>query len=148
MSFKEYLWKRVIPEYFMVVTFLNIGMFVAGTVFFPKVRFGYDIFFSPLFFGLIGCAPSLVDYFFQGKKANKGSIIAQTAFKLVILEACIIGVARLIGLIDSALTAVIIACMVLVIFVVVCVLQYLQDQALCSEMNKALSDYKAQSDKS
>lgn len=147
MRFKEYLWKKIIPEYFMVVTFLNIGMFVAGTVFFPEVSFGYDIFFSPLFFGLIGCTPSLVEYFFQGKKANRGSIIAQTAFKLVILETCIIGVASLVGLIDSALTAVIIGCMVLVIFVVVCALQYLQDQVLCSEMNKALLDYKERADK-
>lgn len=146
MSFKEHIFKRVVPTYFMIVTFLNIGMFIVGTTFFSEVRFGYDAYFSPLFFGLIGSIIPLVEYFFQRKNANRGVIFAQTAVELVVLEVCILGAVKLLGTIDSALTAVIIACMVFVIFVIVCVVHYLQDKALCTEMNKALLDYKSQAD--
>lgn len=146
MSFKEHILKKVVPTYFMIVTFLNIGMLIVGTIFFPEVRFGYDAYFSPLLFGLIGSIIPLVEYLFQRKKANQGVIIAHTAVELVVLEVCILGAAKLLGTIDSALTAVIIAGMVFVIFVIVGVINYLQDKALCTEMNKALSDYKAQTD--
>lgn len=138
MSFKEHLWKKVVPTYFMVVTFINIGMLTAGLTFFKEVRFGYEVFLSPLFFGFIGCIPLVLDYLFQEKRANQRAIMMQISFEFVLLEACILGVAKLIGIIDSPLTAVIMACMILVIFVIVSVFEYLQDQALCKKMNMAL----------
>lgn len=146
MSFKKHVIRRVIPTYFMIVTFINIGMLTAGLTFFKEVRFGYEVFLSPLLFGFIGCIIPLMEYLFQGKEANQGVIFAQTAFELVVLEVCILGAAKLLDVIDSELTAVIIASMVFVIFVIVCVIHYLQDKALCTEMNKALSNYKAQTE--
>lgn len=142
MSFKKYLLKKVLPIYFMIVTFLNVGMLIVGQIFFEESRFGYEIFFSPLLFGLLGCIPTLLEFLFKGKTVNKSTIILQNIVQLVILEICILGAAKLGGVIDSVLTAIIIACMIFIIFVIVSVLQYLQDKSLCTEMNMALSQYK------
>ena len=37
MSFKKHVIRRVIPTYFMIVTFINIGMLTAGLTFFKEV---------------------------------------------------------------------------------------------------------------
>lgn len=140
MSFKDYLWKKIIPVFFMVVTFVNVGMLVAGTLFFPEERFGYEVFFSPLFFGILGCIPAVLTWFWDEKTVKKSSIVFQTIFQLVVLEICILGTAGIFGEIDI-MTGMIMAGMILCIYAAVCIVLYLQDKQFCEEMNQALLQY-------
>ncbi len=47
-------------NYFIVVTLINLLMFVTGIVFAPEQRFGYEVFIYPLVYGALGLIPSLL----------------------------------------------------------------------------------------
>lgn len=141
MSFKQYVIKKIIPTYFMIVTFITAGMGIFGTIFYQNASFHYYLFLTPLLFGAVGCLPLLMDFFFYrspGKMLSRSAFLRQAAEELVVLELCIVsGVGLLFGY-RSAWEAVIPAAMVLAIFAAVTALTYRQDARLCSEMNKAL----------
>ena len=60
MSFKEYFFKKMIPNYFMIVTFITIGMAVSGIVFYGNIDISMVTLFVPPLFGVLGSLPMLL----------------------------------------------------------------------------------------
>ena len=143
MSFKEYLKKKVIPTYFMIVTFIILGMAIAGLILYRNARIGILTLLVPPVFGVIGCLPLLLDFVFMKVKSSGIWLILYNAAELVILEACILTAAYFIGIIDAAFTAAVIAVMVFAIFSAVGAIMYIQDKSFCDSVNDALAKYAA-----
>jgi hypothetical protein len=138
MNFKQFFFKKIIPSYCMIVTLLNVGMLVVGKVCYPDTTFGYGVFLSPLLFGVIGCMPVLIDFWF-GRKAHSRKVLwLQTLIELAALELCIIGSGALLIGFDSLQIVVTMSCLAAVIFVAVTAIQYVQDNHMCHEMNQVL----------
>ena len=139
MSFKEYCINKLIPTYFMIVTFIIIGMAVSGILIYGNISIDLITLFVPPLFGAIGCLPLLVDFFFLGVKSSLKWLIMYHLIELLMLEAVILSVAFFIGIIDSILTAVITAVMVFAIFTAVGAIMYIQDRKFCDSLNDALA---------
>ena len=141
MSFKEYFSKKIIPGYFMIVTFITLGMAVSGILFFGNIDISMVTLFIPLLFGAIGSLPMILDYFFLKVKSSVLWIMLYNAAELVMLEACVLTAAYFLGMIDSPLTAAITAVMVFAIFTAVGAIMYIQDRKFCDSLNDALAQY-------
>lgn len=141
MNFKDYLIKKIIPTYFMIVTLILFGMAAVGLILYRHRPIDVLTLFVPLVFGGIGCLPLLVDYLFSHRKNIRFGLLLYNAAELVMLEICILSAAFFVGIIDSIFTAVIIAVMVLCIFAAVGTVMYLQDRGFCDSINNALAQY-------
>ncbi|MDO5521602.1 MAG: hypothetical protein Q4G58_14005 [bacterium] len=113
MTFKEYLFRKIIPTYFMLVTFLVLFMWLAGSFLYPDAQVGYDLLMSPLIYAGIGIIPELLCY------SKKEHTIRQTIIKklieLCVLIVLILGFSYAVGVINSWRVAVVILCGILII---------------------------------
>lgn len=114
MKFKEYLLQKVIPTYFMLVTFLVIFIYLAGRILEPEAQFGYDVLLSPLIYAGIGIVPDLFAY--SRKEYNMKQTIIRKLIQLCVLISLILGFSFAMGVIKNWITAFVIFCGVLVIY--------------------------------
>lgn len=141
MSFKEYFKKKVIPTYFMIVTFILFAMAALGLAFYRSEKIDVLTLFVPLGFGAIGCLPLLADYVFSRRKSTPSGLLLYNLAELLLLEVCILTAAWLVGILDSMLTVLIVAAMVMCIFAAVGTIMYIQDRNFCDSVNDALANY-------
>lgn len=114
MKFKEYLLQKVIPTYFMLVTFLVLFIYLAGRILDPEAQFGYDVLLSPLIYAGIGIVPDLFSY--SCKEYNMKQTMIRKLIQLCILISLILGFSFAMGVIKSWIEAVVIFCGVVVIY--------------------------------
>ena len=114
MKFKEYLLQKVIPTYFMLVTFLVLFIYLAGRILEPEAQFGYDVLLSPLIYAGIGILPDLFAY--SRKEYNMKQTIIRKLIQLCVLISLILGFSFAMGVIKNWITAVVIFCGVVVIY--------------------------------
>ncbi|MCQ2538440.1 MAG: hypothetical protein MJ124_08570 [Lachnospiraceae bacterium] len=84
MSGKEFF-REVTRDFFVIVTFCNLAVFVLGSIFKPEARFGYEAFLSPLIYGVLGVLPGVLMYSNHELKIRE--VIVRKAIQLVFLEA-------------------------------------------------------------
>ncbi len=46
----------------MIVTLINIAMFILGSIFRPDQRFGYEVLIAPLIYGVLSLIPYIIMY--------------------------------------------------------------------------------------
>lgn len=143
MDFKRFFFKKIVPTYFMIVTFINLATGVFGSILYPRSVFGYPAFLAPLVLGAAGCVPQVVEYLlgrylFRGRPQSMGANLLEALGELALLELCIVGGSELLMGFDTLSTAAVMAIMVLAIFAAVTAIQYVQDNKICTEMNRAL----------
>ena len=141
MSFKDYFFKKLIPNYFMIVTFITIGMALSGILIYGNIQIGILTLFVPPAFGLIGCLPLLLDYVFLNKRSSGLWMFLYNAAELLMLEVCILTAGYFLGMINTLLSAVMMAALVFSIFAVVGGIMYIQDRKFCDSFNDALAAY-------
>ena len=141
MSFKEYFFKKIIPNYFMIVTLITIGMAVSGILVYGNRDIGMATLFVPPGFGALGSLPLLLDYAFLKVKSSGAGLLLYNGIELVLLEAVILTAAYFLDMIDSILSAGITAVMVFAVFTVVGAIMYIQDKKFCDDLNDALAEY-------
>ena len=141
MSFREYFMKKIIPNYFMIVTSITIGMAVTGILFYGNRDIGIMTLFVPPVFGALGCLPLLMDFAFLKVKSSGLGLVLYNAIELVLLETVILTAAYFLGMINSILTALITAVIVFAIFTAVGAIMYIQDKKFCDDLNDALAEY-------
>ena len=137
MSPKEFL-KEVLSTYFIVVTLVVVCMLVLGTVFQPNQTFGYDVFFSPLLYGLLGVLPMIITY--SKKELSIRQTLVRKGLQLLALE----GVLMLLGFGSNGLSKDempligAFAISVFVIFVLVHLISYFLDCGQAARLNREL----------
>lgn len=75
-------------SFFIIVTCVTLVIGVLGLIYEPDRRFGYEAYFSPLIFGLIGVVPSFVTY--SKREPTIRQMIIREIFLLFVLEAMIL----------------------------------------------------------
>jgi hypothetical protein len=75
-------------SYFIVVTLINLAMGVLGLWLEGEKSFGYEAFFFPLLYGVLGMIPSLL--FYSKKELFMKEIIIRKCLELICLEAIIL----------------------------------------------------------
>lgn len=83
MRGKEFF-KSILLSFFIIVTLINIAMFVLGSIFQPELRFGYNAFLSPLIYGLISIIPCMVMY--SKKELTVKKLIIRKIIQLLSIE--------------------------------------------------------------
>lgn len=142
MSFKEYL-KSTLSSFFIIVTFVNLAMFVLGSVFRPTDKFGYEAFLSPIVYGLISLVPVLLMY--SKRELTLKQQILREFFKLIAIEAALVlfafGMDNLLA--ENTLLVVCFMISVAVIFVLVNVVEWLLDLRTAKQLNLNLKDFQS-----
>ena len=54
--------KDNIMNFFIIVTLVNLVMFISGSILAPEMRFGYEAFIVPIIDGLLGIIPGIIMY--------------------------------------------------------------------------------------
>ena len=114
MKFKDYLLQKVIPTYFMLVTFLVLFIYLAGSILEPEAQFGYEVLLSPLIYAVIGILPDI--FFYSHKEHTIKQTIIRKLIQICVLISLIIGFSFAMGVIKNWIEAVVIFCGILVIY--------------------------------
>ncbi|MGI1659389.1 MAG: DUF3021 family protein [Desulfitobacterium sp.] len=75
-------------NFFIIVTCVTLVIGVLGLIYEPDRRFGYEAYFSPLIFGLIGVVPSFVTY--SKREPTLRQMMIRKIFQLFVLEAMVL----------------------------------------------------------
>ncbi|WP_099469617.1 hypothetical protein [Konateibacter massiliensis] len=87
MSRKEVV-KEILMSYFVVVTLINVAMAVLGLLYDSSKTFGYEAFFMPLLYGLLGILPSLISY--SRKELSTKKVVVRKILQFFLLELLLI----------------------------------------------------------
>ena len=83
MSVREYA-KTGLFDFFVITTFVNIAIFVLGSVYRQGVTLSYDAFLTPPLYGLFGTIPGWILY--SKKELTRKQIIIRKIFQVIFLE--------------------------------------------------------------
>jgi hypothetical protein len=84
-------WTDFIKTYFMVATLITGVMGLIGSILMPEVTFGYQAFWSPLFYAAVGTLPNLVLY--SKRELTVKELLFRKLLQLLLIEAGIFFVA-------------------------------------------------------
>ena len=127
-------------SYLILVALLTGAILILGLLFDPEASFGYEVFATPLVYGLCGVFPNLVMY--SKRELSDKELLIRKAIQLVLVEAVILFVICGSEVISLNLPVVLgIALAVLVIFVGVHGILWLQSAASAREMTNDLHKF-------
>lgn len=136
MDFKTFFIKKIMMSFFVSVTCICAAMALVGMIFETDTRLGYEAFLSPLIFGAIANLPLLVKY------SKKELSLKQTAIRniihFILLEATILFTLYLIGALKSISVTVSLAISILMIYITVNLVLWVNDKRTAREFNNAL----------
>lgn len=135
MSLKTFL-KRCLMEYFIITTCVTAAMAILGLTLDPNTKFGYEGFFSPLVFGFISLAPSLVTY--SRKELSFRQALIRKVLHFIVLEVVLIIFGFLAGLLHAFSDASLFALTVFIVYLVVNLTSWQFAKKEADEINKTL----------
>lgn len=135
MSFKTFL-KSCLREYFIITTCVTAATALLGQALDPAARFGYEAFFSPLIFGLIGLLPSLITY--SPKELSFRQALVRKVLHFIVLEAMLIGFGFWSGILHSLTDATFFCLTVLIVFLTVNLISWQFDKKDAYKINQML----------
>lgn len=135
------VWVDFVMDFFLSTTGICIAMGVTGVIFAPEQRFGYEAFFSPPIFGLLASFLGVVTY--SRKELTFKQVVARRALYLLLLEVMVFALNYWNGAYTSgAAVAVAVAASVLVIFITVNLVLWLNDSRSAREFNRELAEFR------
>lgn len=145
MRFKEFI-KSTCATYFILVTLINLVIFVLGIIYRPEQRFGYDAFLAPLVYAFLGILPMCIMY--SKKEMTLVQILIRKILQLILLEVLLIefGFGHANFTKDNSELIVSFAVSVFVIFVLVHVISFALDTQQARQMTLDLLSYQKQGD--
>lgn len=140
MSYKEYFFRKVMPTYFMLVTFLVVFIWLCGTILEPEARFGYDVLLSPLIYGGIGVIPSILGY--SRKEYTVRQAFIKNLLEFLLLLVLVMGFSVSMHVIKSWQEGVAIFLGVCVIYALIAWIQWKMELRTASALTEALKKLK------
>ncbi len=83
MHGKEFF-RTIFMSFFIVVTLVDIAMFVMGSALLPDMKFGYEAFLSPIIYAACSMIPFVVMY--SKKELSRKQMLVRYALQLLSLE--------------------------------------------------------------
>ena len=140
MSIKEY-GKSMLQDFFVITTFVNIVMFVLGSIYRPGVTFSYEILLFPPLYGFLGTIPSWILY--SKKELSTRQIVVRKILQVIVLELILVlaifGGENLSKENIPVITA--LAISVFLVYVLVSIVSWLLDVRTAKAVMKELSEY-------
>jgi hypothetical protein len=130
-------------EYFIITTFVTAAIAVMGLSLDPAARFGYEAFFSPLIFGLVGILPSFVTY--SRKELSLRQTLIRKALHVIVLEAMLLAFGSWAGVLHGAVDASFFGLAVFIVYLMVNLINYLTGKKDAGEINKTLKSLQGRS---
>lgn len=132
---------RALRLYTLLVTLITVLMIILGNLLDRDRVFGYDAFFSPLLYALIGTVATLITW--SDKEPSVRSLIVRKAISLLLIEGAVILIALNADTIPTEKSWVVpgLALGVLVVFVLSHVILYLADRKEAERLSADLAKY-------
>lgn len=136
MSFQNFFINKVLPSFFISVTFITIAMAILGVVFFKSQQFGYEGFWSPIIFGAVAVLPQLITY--SKNELSAKQMLFRNILHLILLEAIILQLYQLNAPRYSTVVTLSLALSVFIIYVTVHLVLWINDKRIAKEFNERL----------
>ena len=132
---------RALRLYTLLVTLITALMIILGNLLDRDRVFGYDAFFSPLLYALIGTVATMITW--SDKEPSVRSLIVRKAISLLLIEGAVILIALNADTIPTEKSWVVpgLALGVLVVFVLSHVILYLADRKEAERLSADLAKY-------
>lgn len=132
---------RALHLYTLLVTLITVLMIILGNLLDRDRVFGYDAFFSPLLYALIGTVATMITW--SDKEPSVRSLIVRKAISLLLIEGAVILIALNADTIPTEKSWVVpgLALGVLVVFVLSHVILYLADRKEAERLSADLAKY-------
>lgn len=137
MRLNEFL-RKLLMRYFIIVTAVTLLMGIIGLQYEPHVKFGYEAFFSPLLFGLMGVIPSFVTY--SKKELTLKQMKARKILQLLVLEVIILSFGNIMNIMKPDMLGSM-ALSIFIIFVGVHIIEWMIDQKKAQELTLDLKAF-------
>ena len=139
---------RALRLYTLLVTLITILMIVLGNLLDRDRVFGYDAFFSPLLYALIGTAATLITR--SDKELSVRSLIIRKIISLLLIEGAIIAIALKADTIPTGQAWIVpgLAAGILAVWLLSNAMMYVSDKREAERLTEELTRYqKGQADK-
>ena len=136
MDFKTFFVKKIMMSFFVSVTCITAAMLLLGLIFQPEIRFGYEVFLSPLVFGAISSLPLLVKY--SKAELTIRQTVVRNTIHFILLELTILSVLYFGGLLTTIDMAVSLGISILLIDITVNLVLWVNDKRTAKQFNDAL----------
>ena len=137
MSQGDFLRKNLM-DFFIIVTCVSVVIGLLGLIYEPHRQFGYEAYFSPLIFGVIGVLPSLVTY--SKKELTVKQMKVRKVIQLIILEGLVLTFGYFMGVMKVNMM-VSVASSVLVVFLMVHLITWIIDSKKAAQLNEDLKAF-------
>lgn len=137
MSQGDFLRKNLM-DFFVIVTCVSVVIGLLGLIYEPHRQFGYEAYFSPLIFGVIGVLPSLVTY--SKKELTVKQMKVRKVIQLIILEGLVLTFGYFMGVMKVNMM-VSVASSVLVVFLMVHLITWIIDSKKAAQLNEDLKAF-------
>lgn len=140
MRGKEFF-KSMLMDFFIIVTLVNVAIYILGNIFIPENTFGYEAFLSPLIYGFFSLIPEAIMY--SKKELTVKELLVRKALQLLAIEVILIFITFGFSPKDHGDWKLILAfaLSVLIIYVLVHVVGWLLDRQTAQKMMKDLQSY-------
>ena len=137
MSFKQFMIKKLF-QFFMLTTLISIAICVMGLTFDKEALFGYEAYLSPVIFAGACIVPTFATY--SKKELSIRKLIPRMVLEFFLIEGVVLGIAALSPDIHTEKTGVteVLALSVLIIYLLVCLLEWVRESAEARQMNEDL----------
>jgi len=127
--------------YFILVTLITVLLMILGLMFDSDRTFGYEIYFSPLLYALIGVIPVFV--FHSDRELSMKRLVIRNILRLLLVEALVMMLVFKAPSIPSDRPEVVagIAVGITVVYILTMVVEYIFELIQARELNTYLEEY-------
>lgn len=126
----------MVMAFFVSTTLITIGSGIIGSIFLKEVTFGYSVFLSPPLIGLLSSFLSIISY--SKKELSTAQIMVRRVIHLLIIEMMVFGLNYFAGVVFDLWFAVILAAFIMLIFISVYAIIWLNDKRIAKAFNEEL----------
>lgn len=135
MSFTDFS-KKVLMNYFIIVTGVTIVIAVLGMNFSPDMKLGYEAFLSPLIYGAIA---SLLTYIFYSKKElTFRQMLLRRILHFMLLEIILMGFGYFAGLLDGVGITIMFSISIFAVYLFKMAISWIVDSKTAGDINVGL----------
>ena len=137
------LFDKMFRTYFVLVTLINVAIFVSGSITQPDSRFGYSVFIMPLLYALAGILPQLVMY--SRHELSIKEILLRKLIQLLLIELLVNGIILSENALRPEYTSIIktISICIVLVFILANVISWIMDYTSAQKLTRDLAEFQA-----
>lgn len=133
--------EKIMMSFFVAVTFISVVMALVGMVYDPHAQFGYDAFLSPVLFGIVASVPSIVKY--SRYELTARQTFVRNVIHFLLIEGFTLAVLYYGGLITTFPMALSLFSSILIVYVTVSLVLWVNDKKTANDVNRALVQFQS-----